>query len=93
MTSGSHCSKCKTATYHASILSWPLWESFKTLELIQPMHNAEDLQLSKFVDNIEEDCSGNHNQLDDFFERTEDMDFIQHSLFPNEILWDPSSCA
>ena len=48
----------ESAAFQASILSWPIWKLFHTLELTQPIHNAQDLELSEFVDNIGEDYSG-----------------------------------
>ena len=48
----------ESATFQASILSWPIWKLFHTLELTQPICNAQDLELLEFVDNIGEDYSG-----------------------------------
>jgi len=44
-------------TYQASILSWPVWQTFTTLELFCPICNAQDLELCQFVDSIGEDTS------------------------------------
>jgi len=65
-----------TATYLASILSSPLWKSFSISELSEPIRNAADPSFADFINNIGEDVSLRRIILDDWLERTDNVDFL-----------------
>ena len=82
-----------TACFLASILSLPLWKHFHIHQLTMPMQNTSDPAFAQFVDAIGEDISGTHINLCDFLHHLGDFQEVQHRLYPNEVLQDPTEAT
>jgi ATP-dependent DNA helicase PIF1 len=75
----------------ASIRSSPLWPLFNIFRLVTPIRNAEDRELSDFLDQIG-DGAGPEVDLSPFFRSTASMDEIIDFVYPPHILNHPLSC-
>jgi hypothetical protein len=82
-----------TACYLASILSSPLWKSFRLHQLTAPIRNASDPAFADFVDSVGEDISLRHISLHGFIHHSGNLADVQQHLFPDDVLHDPHACV
>ena len=81
----------ESAALQASVKSSALWSSLQIVRLTTPMRSMNDLDYTKFVDDISEDTSQQRRQLP-LLQNTTNVDDVVEFLFPLERLQDIHYC-